>query len=572
MLRLPTLVVGLLLVCSMVTAEVPNVINYQGRLTNTDGTSVDDDTYFIKFKIYGSAAGKDSLWYTPFQPVAVTGGLFNYQLGSTVPLPHDLFSGGSTRYLGITVGGDAEISPRVRLTSSPYALQSLRSDTAMSITDGSITTSKLADNAVTEPKLAYNIIHDGHIQDHSIMYEDIGINEVFSDHIYNGTIVNEDINANAEISPDKIQNTAATHSGANYFTNNENFFQSGLNVSGGDLNIRDNDLALTRDNFYRWRIEEEASSGLKITQVYNDDGVLKNENRLEINDTGTVNINRIYSSDDSRYGLRINMENLQDGSLYGVYSNVGLDNEFASAISGRAYSNYYRIGVYGYANDNGSDTGSSYGIYGYAFDGDEAYGLYGYASSATSKYGVYASVVQSTANYGGYFYGNLHSTGSNTKAGGGYKIDHPQDPENMYLMHSDVSSPEMKNVYDGMVELDANGEATVELPPYFESLNENFRYQLTPIGSSMPDLFIGQKIKDNEFTISGGKPFMEVSWQVTGIRKDAYAKTKSIEVEIAKDSDMRGLYQNPELFGYDIEKAVDYNHHQNVSDDEGMIE
>ncbi len=111
-------------------AKVPNVINYQGRLTDTDGTPVADDTYFIKFKIYGSESGDDSLWYTPFQPVNVTDGLFNYKLGSAVPLPHDLFTADTTRYLGITVGGDPEIIPRSKITSTAYAYHALTADTA----------------------------------------------------------------------------------------------------------------------------------------------------------------------------------------------------------------------------------------------------------------------------------------------------------------------------------------------------------------------------------------------------------------------------------------------------------
>jgi hypothetical protein len=40
----------------------------------------------------------------------------------------------------------------------------------------------------------------------------------------------------------------------------------------------------------------------------------------------------------------------------------------------------------------------------------------------------------------------------------------------------------MKNLYDGVVRLDGNGEAAVELPQWFDALNQEFRYQLTAIG------------------------------------------------------------------------------------------
>ncbi len=63
-----------------------------------------------------------------------------------------------------------------------------------------------------------------------------------------------------------------------------------------------------------------------------------------------------------------------------------------------------------------------------------------------------------------------------------------------YLAHSFVESPDMKNVYDGNVVLDAVGQAVVELPDYFDALNRDFRYQLTAIGAPGPNLYISEKI------------------------------------------------------------------------------
>lgn len=120
----------ILLVVSIAAADVPQRINYQGKLTDGDGNPVTDNTYFLKFKIYGSASGDDSLWYTGFQPVLVTGGLFSYQLGSVVPIPDDLFAGSTERYLGITVGGDPELDPRTKIVSVAYAYHALRADSA----------------------------------------------------------------------------------------------------------------------------------------------------------------------------------------------------------------------------------------------------------------------------------------------------------------------------------------------------------------------------------------------------------------------------------------------------------
>ena len=89
----------------------------------------------------------------------------------------------------------------------------------------------------------------------------------------------------------------------------------------------------------------------------------------------------------------------------------------------------------------------------------------------------------------------------------------------------------MMNVYNGSVVLDDRGAAVVALPDWFEALNRNFRYQLTPVGAPSPDLHIAAEIEGNQFTIAGGKGGVKVSWQVTGVRKDAYAEANRIKVE-----------------------------------------
>ena len=111
-------------------AEVPQVINYQGRLTDSDGFIVADDDYEMVFSIYESPSDVDFLWSSGPQVVTVLEGLFNYQLGSAVPLPDDLFFNDSLRYLGIRIGDDPEIIPRSKLTSVAYSYHALRSDTA----------------------------------------------------------------------------------------------------------------------------------------------------------------------------------------------------------------------------------------------------------------------------------------------------------------------------------------------------------------------------------------------------------------------------------------------------------
>jgi hypothetical protein len=145
--------------------------------------------------------------------------------------------------------------------------------------------------------------------------------------------------------------------------------------------------------------------------------------------------------------------------------------------------------------------------------------------------------------------GNLNVTGTLTKGAGTFKIDHPLDPENKYLSHSFVESPDMKNFYDGTVVLNSDGEASVELPEWFEALNRTFCYQLTAVGAPAPALFVKSEIADNRFKIAGGSPGLKVCWTVTGVRKDAYAKKHPTPVEEAKPAHERGRYLHPEAFG-----------------------
>jgi hypothetical protein len=141
----------------------------------------------------------------------------------------------------------------------------------------------------------------------------------------------------------------------------------------------------------------------------------------------------------------------------------------------------------------------------------------------------------------------LIATRAISKPSGYFKIDHPLDPLNKNLFHSFVESPDMKNIYDGIATLDSKGEAVVVLPEWFEALNRDFRYQLTCIGGSAL-VFISEEIKDNSFSIAGGKEGLKVSWQVTGIRKDPYANKYRVQVEEEKSPGEKGRYLYPDAY------------------------
>jgi hypothetical protein len=111
-------------------AAINPQISFQGKLTNTDGTNVSDGNYSIRFRIYSDptadtgACVSTCKWEETQGSVAVSGGLFNVNLGSGTALPGSVDFNASALYLGIKVGSDSEMTPRVRLTAAPYAFNS----------------------------------------------------------------------------------------------------------------------------------------------------------------------------------------------------------------------------------------------------------------------------------------------------------------------------------------------------------------------------------------------------------------------------------------------------------------
>ena len=266
------------------------------------------------------------------------------------------------------------------------------------------------------------------------------------------------------------------------------------------------------------------------------------------------------------------------GGVYG-YSEKGIgvrgDVRSGTGVYGISSSGF---GVYGksLATVGGygvvGEAPSGYGVYGYS-ESENWGGVYGNNGSSGRGIGVRGEARNGYGVYGqggtgaAFLEGNVHVTGTINKSAVRFKIDHPLDPANKYLYHSSIESPDMKNVYDGVVVLDANGEAEIELPDWFDALNKDFRYQLTPIGAPGPNLYIAKEISDgvtndsnknNRFKIAGGNPSMKVSWQVTGIRKDPWANANRIQVEEDKPANERGYYLHPDLYGQPEEGGISH--------------
>jgi hypothetical protein len=298
--------------------------------------------------------------------------------------------------------------------------------------------------------------------------------------------------------------------------------------------------------------------------------------------------NGVYGLSQSTDGYGVVGEN-KSSVGYGVYGkSKGGNGVYGNSNSGN--------GVYGNSN-------SGNGVYGNSSSGNGVYGAsqtkaavvgvsyddYGVVGVSSNLAGLYG---ESGMYYAAILNGNVKITGNLEKAGGSFKIDHPLDPANKYLCHSFVESPDMKNVYDGVVVLDEKGEAEIELPDWFGILNKDFRYQLTAIGSPGPNLYIAEEIisettitttkhdgshhdndgyddsghNDNDnknnngsrFKIAGGTSAMKVSWQVTGIRKDPWANTHRVQVVENKPAKERGYYIHPDLYGQPTENQINH--------------
>ena len=133
-------------------ASVPEVINYQGKLMQPSGVPVADGVYSMQFAIYDAPTGGTALWSETNSNVQVKGGIFSVLLGSVKNLPANVFDS-SSRFFGMKVGSDPEMTPRQQMATVPFAVRADEAENAKTVSDGAITQTKLADGAITTTKL-----------------------------------------------------------------------------------------------------------------------------------------------------------------------------------------------------------------------------------------------------------------------------------------------------------------------------------------------------------------------------------------------------------------------------------
>jgi len=154
--------------------------------------------------------------------------------------------------------------------------------------------------------------------------------------------------------------------------------------------------------------------------------------------------------------------------------------------------------------------------------------------------------------YGVLSNGDFSATG--TKA---FLIDHPSDPENKFLKHFSSESNEVLNIYRGNVIFDVNGEAVVSMPDYYDLINRNPSYQLTPVGE-FAQLFVKKELENGVFTIAGGSEGKKASWTIYSERNDPYLQQypEKRTVEVEKRDGQKGKYFMPQLYGKGMDKKL----------------
>ncbi|MEJ5296303.1 MAG: hypothetical protein WHT28_13770, partial [Fimbriimonadales bacterium] len=206
------------------------------------------------------------------------------------------------------------------------------------------------------------------------------------------------------------------------------------------------------------------------------------------------------------------------------------------------------LGMRIFATDNTTEYTSALEAYSYAA---RTYTIYAYSGATVgTPVAVYAhnSSVTGTAVFAD---GNLVTVGAKA-----FRIDHPLYPATHYLNHFCTEGPDPYNAYSGIVVLDSNGEAWVQLPDYFEAANRDPRYTLTPIGAPMPNLHVAVEVQNNRFKIAGGAPGKKVSWRIEAIRDDPIIRWCGYQTEQEKPSHEIGKYLRPEAYGLPPEMGI----------------
>jgi hypothetical protein len=111
------LIIGIISFTALAYAAVPRLINYQGKFTDKEDNPLAGN-YLVTFRFYDAASGGEDIWEEG-HILTINNGMFNVLLGSIKPLEIDF---NKDLWLGIEISNDGEMNPRIKLASSPYAI------------------------------------------------------------------------------------------------------------------------------------------------------------------------------------------------------------------------------------------------------------------------------------------------------------------------------------------------------------------------------------------------------------------------------------------------------------------
>ena len=124
----------ILLVALATQSFAQATLSIQGVIRNSDGSAVENGNYSIEFRLYNTDSGGSPIWSETQNNVPVTGGIYSALLGESEDLTAAF---DETYYLGVSIDGGTELTPRARLTSSPYALSLIGNSNKFS-SDGNV--------------------------------------------------------------------------------------------------------------------------------------------------------------------------------------------------------------------------------------------------------------------------------------------------------------------------------------------------------------------------------------------------------------------------------------------------
>jgi trimeric autotransporter adhesin len=573
---------------------VPPLVNFSGVLTDGSGKALTSTTS-VTFSLYKEQTGGSPVWMETQSIVPDGTGHYVAMLGSTssAGLPSSIFTTGEAHWLAVQAEGQAE-QARVLLVSAPYALKAGDAETigglppsaflmapsaikSGTMVSGASTTTSALGNPAAPPATVTGSGTTNFIPKWTGA-STVGNSVIFQSG--SGSTAKVGINNSAPVLTLDVKGEGKFV--ASTSTNVLLGSQTGNGAAGnGVVGLTSSTAGFGVYGF----ANNTAGSAIGVN------GVAAGVNGVGVHGSGGVGVEGVaticcnYAAIFTGYSAPTGSGNAGapgvliyggagDVNALGTNGGTGLvvyggaaNNNFSSSIGGNGIDStggvgtqYDGDGVGGvFAGGNqaiiggdGVDAygGSGSGVIAFAGDGSTPNGFYG-----PDGIDAYYNPNSDGVSYAGYFTGDVTVTGTLSSGVKDFKIDHPQDPANKYLVHASVESSEMMNIYSGNVTTDGEGNATVQMPKWFAALNTDFRYQLTPIGQ-FAQAIVATEINNNRFTIRTDKPNVKVSWQVTAVRQDAFAKAHPLVVEQAKEAGLRGYYLHPELFGAPAEKGM----------------